>query len=45
MPRRDGDAVVLLADSTKAKNILGWTCEKTLEESIKTAYLWYNYLS
>ena len=31
--------------STKAKNILGWTCEKTIEESIKTAYLWYNYHS
>lgn len=45
MPRRDGDAVVLLANSSKAKNILGWKCEKTLEESIKTAYLWYNYLS
>ena len=45
MPRRDGDAVVLLANSTKAKNILGWNSEKTLDESIKTAYLWYNYLS
>ena len=29
---------------SKAKKILGWKCEKTLEESIKTAYSWYNYL-
>ena len=45
MPRREGDAVILLANSTKAKKILGWNNEKTLEESIKTAYLWYNYHS
>lgn len=45
MPRREGDAVILLANSTKAKKILGWSSEKTLEESIKTAYLWYNYHS
>lgn len=42
--RRDGDAVTLLANSQKAKQLLGWKSEKTLEDSIKSAYLWYNYL-
>lgn len=40
MPRRDGDAAVLYADASKACEILGWKPRKTLEESIKTAYLW-----
>ena len=39
-PRRDGDAAKLFADASKAKKILDWHSEKTLEESIKTAYLW-----
>ncbi len=39
-PRRAGDPAVLVADNTKAKEILGWTPKKTLEDSIKTAYEW-----
>lgn len=39
-PRRDGDAAILLANAEKAKTILGWKPTRTLEDSIKTAYLW-----
>lgn len=38
--RRDGDAAILFADAAKAQNILKWKSEKTLEDSIKTAYFW-----
>ena len=40
MPRREGDPATLIADNTKAKNELGWTPEKTLSDSVKTAYAW-----
>ncbi len=39
-PRRQGDSAILLADSSKAKKILNWHPEKTLEESINSAYQW-----
>ncbi len=42
MPRRAGDPASLVADNSKAKEILGWNPKHTLEESIKTAYLWEN---
>ena len=38
--RRLGDAAILLANSSKAKEILKWSPEHSLEDSIKTAYLW-----
>lgn len=38
--RREGDPAVLVADSSKAKSILGWENKRSLEESIKTAYDW-----
>lgn len=40
MPRREGDPASLVADNTKARKILNWQSDKTLEESIKTAYEW-----
>ena len=40
MPRRDGDPASLIADNQKAKNILNWKPNRTLNESIKTAYEW-----
>lgn len=40
MPRRKGDPASLVADNTKAKQILNWQSQKTMEESIKTAYCW-----
>ncbi len=39
-PRRAGDAAILFADASKAKKILNWESQKTLEDSIRTAYLW-----
>ena len=37
-PKREGDAAVLLANSSKAKEILGFNPTETLENSLKTAY-------
>ena len=39
MPRREGDPASLVADNTKAKRVLGWNPQKTLENSIKSAYI------
>ena len=39
-PRREGDPATLIADNKKAKMDLGWVPEKSLNESIKTAYDW-----
>ncbi len=38
--RRSGDAAILLANSSRAKEILKWIPKHNLEDSIKTAYLW-----
>ena len=38
--RRPGDPAALIADSAKAKRILGWAPRRTLEDSIRTAYAW-----
>lgn len=38
--RRAGDPAVLYADIGKVKNVLNWKSEKSLEESIKSAYLY-----
>ncbi|MBR2525374.1 UDP-glucose 4-epimerase GalE, partial [bacterium] len=38
--RRAGDPAKLYANANKAKSILKWTPERTLEKSIKTAYDW-----
>ena len=40
MGRREGDPASLVADNTKANNILGWAAEKTLNDSIESAYKW-----
>ena len=45
MPRRDGDPAVLVADNSKAKEILNWQPIKSLEHSIQTAYKWEMELS
>ena len=39
-PRRDGDPATLVADNSKAKEILGWNPENNLEYCVKTAYEW-----
>ena len=40
MDRREGDPAQLVADNTKAKSILGWITEKTLKDSIESAFKW-----
>ena len=44
-PRREGDPAILVADNQKAKKVLGWAPEKTLEDSILSAYNWEKKLS
>ena len=39
--KREGDPLVLIADNTKASNIINWKPKRNLKESIKNAY---NYL-
>lgn len=39
-PKREGDAAVLVADSSRARKILGWRPKKTLEQGIASAYAW-----
>ena len=43
-PRREGDPAKLVADNSKAEDILGWTPKNDLKYSIKTAYEWENNL-
>jgi len=38
--RRPGDPASLIADNTKAREVLGWNPSRTLEDSIRTAYEW-----
>lgn len=40
MPRRAGDPASLVANNTKAKEVLNWTPKRSLEQSIETAYNW-----
>lgn len=39
-PRREGDPAVLVANNTKAKQVLHWQPKRDLKHSIKTAYSW-----
>ena len=39
-PRRAGDPAVLVADSTKAQKVLGWSPEYSLTRIIETAWNW-----
>jgi len=39
--RRPGDPALLVAKSEKAKKILGWKAEYSIEEIIKTAWNWH----
>ncbi len=41
--RREGDPASLVADNKKALSELGWKPEKTLTESISSAYEWENF--
>ena len=38
--RRSGDAEALYANANKVKAVLGWEPQRSIEDSIKTAYAW-----
>lgn len=38
--RREGDVIQAYADTKKANEILGWKAELTLDEAMKSAWLW-----
>lgn len=39
--RRPGDPAILVADSTKAREVLGWTPRRGIEEMIRSAASWH----
>jgi UDP-glucose 4-epimerase len=41
-PRRAGDVPVVYANTQKANKILGWQAEKSIEETIASAWKWEN---
>ena len=38
--RRPGDIMTAYADTTRANKVLGWKAESTLDEAMKSAWLW-----
>ena len=39
-PRRPGDVTAIYADAKKAKDLLGWECEHSLQEALKDSWNW-----
>jgi UDP-glucose 4-epimerase len=39
-PRRPGDIIAIYANNDKAKNVLGWSPERPLDEMMSTAWKW-----
>ena len=39
-PRRDGDIASCYADTAKAKNLLGWSAEKSIEDMCRDSWNW-----
>jgi UDP-glucose 4-epimerase len=39
-PRRAGDITLIWADTTLANNELGWRAERSLDETLATAWKW-----
>ena len=44
-PRRDGDVVAAYADTRRATEVLGWTAQKSLDESMADAWRWQQALA
>jgi UDP-glucose 4-epimerase len=40
-PRRAGDPAVLVADTSRAREVLGWTPSRSLDEIIQSAWEWH----
>lgn len=43
--RRPGDVVQIYSDSTKAKEVLGWSPKYKIEDMVSSAWKWYNNLN
>jgi UDP-glucose 4-epimerase len=39
--RRPGDPVATFADPARAREVLGWSAERGLDEIVQTAYDWH----
>jgi len=39
-PKREGDVEQIYADATKANQVLGWSCQYTLADSLKHSWEW-----
>jgi UDP-glucose 4-epimerase len=39
-PRRAGDVEAVYADTTKSRDVLGWTCEHDLHDALRDAWKW-----
>ncbi len=44
-PRRTGDIATCYANADKARKVLGWTADKTLEDMCRDAWRWQCYIS
>ena len=42
LKRRQGDPGILLADASKAKNILRWEPHKNIEDIVNSAFIWHS---
>ncbi|MEG2612884.1 MAG: UDP-glucose 4-epimerase GalE [Alistipes sp.] len=42
--RREGDVVAIWADPTRANQVLGWRAERTLDETLVSAWRWQQHL-
>ena len=43
--RRPGDVMAIWADTTLANEELGWKAERTIEETLKSAWEWEKYVA
>lgn len=44
-PRRSGDVIEIYANAKKGQELLGWKARLTIEDAIKDAWAWENYLA
>jgi UDP-glucose 4-epimerase len=44
-PRRAGDVVEIYANASKGQELLGWKARLTIEDAIRDAWAWENYLA
>jgi UDP-glucose 4-epimerase len=40
MNRRDGDIEKVWANPEKANNVLGWKAQESIEDTLRSAWLW-----